>query len=63
MKGKLVGVRPLSATALCFKCGNEATQTACYDIGEGFLHTEKICDSCAYRKSNDNDFLLLGRKF
>ena len=57
MKGKLVGVRPLSATALCFKCGNEATQTACFDIGEGFLHTEKICDSCTYRKSNDNGFL------
>lgn len=62
MKGKLVGVRPLSAKALCFECGNEATQTACYDIGEGFLHTEKICHSCAYRKSNDDGILLLGRK-
>jgi hypothetical protein len=61
MKGKLVGLRPLSATAMCFKCGNEATQMACYDIGDGFLHTEKICDSCAYRRS-DNDFPLLGRK-
>jgi len=61
MKGKLVGVRPLSTTASCFTCGNEATQTACYDIGEGFLHTEKICNSCAYHKSNDNKFRLMAR--
>lgn len=63
MKRKLVGVRPLAAAAFCFKCGNKATQTACYDIGDGFLHTEKFCDSCISRKSNDLDFLSSARAF
>jgi hypothetical protein len=63
MKMKLVGVRTIAAEALCFKCGNRATQKAFYDIGDGFLHTEKFCDSCFSGKSKDADYLLPGHMF
>jgi hypothetical protein len=63
MKRKLVGVRINAAEALCFKCGNRATQMAYYDIGDGFLHTEKFCDSCFSGKSKDADYLLSGQAF
>ena len=36
---------------------------ACYDIGDGFLHTEKFCDSCFSSKSKDADYLLSGQVF
>jgi hypothetical protein len=63
MKRKLVGVRTIAAKALCFKCGNRATQMACYDIGDGFLHTEKFCDSCFSGKSKDTEYLFSGHAF
>lgn len=63
MKRKLVGVRTIAAEALCFKCGSQTTQMACYDFGDGFLHTEKFCDSCFSGKSKDADYLLSGQAF
>jgi hypothetical protein len=46
MTRKLVGVKTISAQALCFKCGSRGTQSAYYDTGDGFLHNEIFCDSC-----------------
>jgi hypothetical protein len=38
---------PKDKTKYCSTCGNQATQDACFDVGEGVSVIEKYCYVCA----------------
>ena len=44
MKGKIIGIKPMGSHESCLKCVKRGSHIAYYDIGDGLLHAENLCD-------------------